>query len=73
MVKIIWIKIGAWKIFVFFFLFLCRQHLEPHVPNTIDFCDTSKKIWNSLAEYFSQQSNVSQVYKLFSKDFSRVL
>ena len=71
MIQIIWAKIGVWKIFVFFFV--CRQHLEPHVATTIEFCDTSTNIWDTRAENFSQQSSVSQVYKLLSKDFAGVL
>ena len=44
--------------------------LEPQVATTVEFCDTSKAIWDSLAESFSTQSNVSRVYELYEQIFA---
>ncbi|KAF9603065.1 hypothetical protein IFM89_033790 [Coptis chinensis] len=44
--------------------------MEPHIATTVEFCDSSKKIWNSLSESFSHQSNVSQVYDLYEQIFA---
>ncbi|XP_028122886.1 guanyl-specific ribonuclease pgl-3-like [Camellia sinensis] len=44
--------------------------LEPHVATTVEFCDTSKEIWDSLADSFSNQSNVSRVYELYEQIFA---
>ena len=30
--------------------------MEPHVSTTVEFCDSSKKIWDSIAESFAHQS-----------------
>ena len=44
--------------------------LESHVATTVEFCDTSKEIWDSPAESFLNQSNVSQVYELYKQIFA---
>ena len=44
--------------------------LEPHVATTMEFCDTSKEIWDSLAESFSNQNNVSRIYELYEHIFA---
>jgi hypothetical protein len=44
--------------------------MEPHVSTTVEFCDSSKKIWDSIAESFAHQSNVSQVYEMYEKIFT---
>lgn len=51
---------------------MCRlwHSLEPHVAITVEFCDTSKQIWDALAESFSQKSNVSRVFELYEQIFT---
>ncbi|KAL5724121.1 hypothetical protein ACHQM5_007422 [Ranunculus cassubicifolius] len=44
--------------------------MEAHIATTVEFCETSKSIWNSLNESFSHQSNVSRVYELYEQIFS---
>ena len=44
--------------------------MEPHVSTTVEFCDFSKKIWDSIVESFAHQSNVSQVYEMYEKIFT---
>ncbi|KAH7837531.1 hypothetical protein Vadar_014893 [Vaccinium darrowii] len=44
--------------------------LEPHVAITVEFCDTTKQIWDALADCFSQQNNVSRVFELYEKIFT---
>ncbi|XP_028104005.1 cytochrome P450 CYP72A219-like isoform X1 [Camellia sinensis] len=41
--------------------------LEPIVVTTVEFCETSKQIWDSLADSFSHQSDVSRVYDCMSR------
>lgn len=43
---------------------------EPHVATTVEFYDTSKDIWDSLDDSFSNQSNVSCVYELYEQIFA---
>jgi hypothetical protein len=38
--------------------------MEPHIATTVEFSDSFKKIWDSIAESFSHQSNVCQLYGL---------
>ncbi|KAL5714041.1 hydroxyjasmonate sulfotransferase [Ranunculus cassubicifolius] len=44
--------------------------MEAHIATTVEFCETSKSIWNSLNDSFSHQSNVSWVYELYEQIFS---
>ena len=44
--------------------------MEPHIATTVEFCDSLKKIWDSIAESFSHQSNVSRVYEIYEKIFT---
>ena len=44
--------------------------MEPHIATTVEFCDSSKKIWDSVAESFSHQSKVSRVYEIYEKIFT---
>ncbi|KAF7119628.1 hypothetical protein RHSIM_Rhsim13G0000300 [Rhododendron simsii] len=46
---------------------LLWHSLEPHIATTVEFCDTSKQIWDALAESFSQLNNVSRVFELYEK------
>ena len=39
--------------------------MEPHIATIVEFCYSSKKIWDSIAESFSHQSNVSRVYEIY--------
>ncbi|KAF9601707.1 hypothetical protein IFM89_022236 [Coptis chinensis] len=49
----------------------CLWHsMEPHIATTVEFCESSKSIWNSLSESFSQQNNVSRVFEIYEKIFS---
>ncbi|KAF7115772.1 hypothetical protein RHSIM_RhsimUnG0047900 [Rhododendron simsii] len=50
---------------------MCRlwHSLEPHIGTTIEFYDTSKQIWDALAESFSQRNNVSRIFELYEKIF----
>ena len=43
--------------------------MEPHIATIVEFCYSSKKIWDSIAESFSHQSNVTQVYEIYEKLF----
>lgn len=43
--------------------------MEPRIATTV-FCDSLKKIWDTVAESFSHQSNVSWVYKIYEKLFT---
>ena len=36
----------------------------------MEFCETSKQIWDSLADSFSNQSNVSRVFELYEQIFT---
>ena len=44
--------------------------MEPHIASTVEFCDSSKKIWESIFISFSQQSNVSHVCELYDQIFT---
>lgn len=44
--------------------------MEPHSATTVEFCNSSKKIWYSTAEYCSHQSNVPRVYEIYEKILS---
>ena len=44
--------------------------LERNVTTTIEFCDFSLAIWDSIAKQFSNQNKVSHVYELFEKIFA---
>lgn len=43
------------------------QSLEPIVATTVEFCETSKQIWDSIAYSFLHQSDVSRVYDCMSR------
>ncbi|KAG5557509.1 hypothetical protein RHGRI_007669 [Rhododendron griersonianum] len=47
--------------------------LEPHVATTVEFCDTSKQIWDALSDSFSQQSNVSRVFELYENFYNQAV
>ena len=44
--------------------------MEPHVSTTVEFYDSSKKIWDSIAESFAHQSNFFKVYEMYEKIFT---
>ncbi|KAF9605352.1 hypothetical protein IFM89_016487 [Coptis chinensis] len=60
-------KIGCVKTIVMGWLW---HSMEPHIATTVEFCNSSKKIWNSLSESFSHQSNVPRVYDLYEQIFA---
>ena len=41
------------------------QSMKPHIASTVEFCDPFRKIWDSISNSFSPQSNVSCVYELY--------
>jgi hypothetical protein len=41
-----------------------------HIATTVEFCDSSKNILESIAESFSHLSNVSQEYETYVRQFS---
>ncbi|KAF9618353.1 hypothetical protein IFM89_000988 [Coptis chinensis] len=43
--------------------------MEPSVASTVQFLDTTKKIWNAIEEMYSQSSNVSRIYQIFETMF----
>ena len=44
--------------------------MEPPVASTVEFYDSSKKIWDSVSDSLSQPSNVSRVYELYEQTFT---
>lgn len=44
--------------------------LEPCIATAVEFCDSLKKTWDTLAESFAHQSNVSWAYKIYEKIFT---
>ncbi len=44
--------------------------MESQVATKVEFCDSSNKIWDSIAEYFSHQNNVSWVYEIYKRIFN---
>ena len=46
------------------------HNMEPQITTIAAFCDSFNKIWDSVAQSFSQQNNVSRVFELYEKIFT---
>ena len=46
-------KFGEWEQIDSMVMGQLWHSLEPHVATTVEFCETSKQIWDSLADSFS--------------------
>ncbi|KAF9601145.1 hypothetical protein IFM89_017050 [Coptis chinensis] len=44
--------------------------MEPQVASNVQFLDSSKKIWLSLQDSYSQEKNISRIYKIFEMLFA---
>ncbi|KAF9612291.1 hypothetical protein IFM89_038861, partial [Coptis chinensis] len=44
--------------------------MEPQVASNVQFLDSSKKIWLSLQDSYSQEKNISRIYEIFEKMFA---
>ncbi|KAF9596580.1 hypothetical protein IFM89_012311 [Coptis chinensis] len=43
--------------------------MEPKVLTNVQFLPTTKRVWSSLKEMYSQENNISQIYDLFESLF----
>ncbi|KAF9602276.1 hypothetical protein IFM89_026364 [Coptis chinensis] len=44
-------------------------HMEPKVLTNVQFLPTTKRVWSSLKEMYSQENNLSRIYDLFESLF----
>jgi len=45
--------------------------MEPHIVSNIQWCETTKQIWASLEESYSQKRNVACIYELYELLFTK--